>query len=53
MTEKANAVMDDVFKIGQKLRDDMLVDLSQTEREQLSTTLSTVKSRLIRLLETP
>jgi MarR family transcriptional regulator, transcriptional regulator for hemolysin len=52
LTPKANAVMDDVFEIGQKLRDDMLVDLSGIEREQLIAMLSTVKKRLIRLLET-
>ena len=43
----------DIQEIGQKLRDDMLVDLSQKEREQLVAALSTMKSRLIRLLETP
>jgi DNA-binding MarR family transcriptional regulator len=53
MTDKATAIMDEVGVIGQKLRDDMLVDLPQSEREQLVTTLSTMKSRLIRLLETP
>ncbi len=53
MTPKANAIMDEVSVVGQKLRDDMLVDLSQKEREQLVAALSTMKSRLIRLLETP
>ena len=53
MTEKAKAIMDEVGVIGQKLRDDMLVDLSQSEREQLVVLLSTMKTRLIRLLETP
>ncbi len=53
MTDKATGVMDEVGVIGQKLRDDMLTDLSQTDREQLVTLLSTMKSRLIRLLETP
>jgi MarR family transcriptional regulator for hemolysin len=53
MTPKATAIMDEVGVIGQKLRDDMLVDLSQSEREQLVVLLSTMKSRLIRLLETP
>lgn len=53
MTEKAAAIMDEVSGIGQKLRDDMLSDLSQSEREQLAGSLSTIKSRLIRLLETP
>ena len=53
MTDKLNAIMDEVGVIGQKLRDDMLVDLSQSEREHLVGTLSTIKSRLIRLLETP
>ncbi|MDB5396538.1 MAG: MarR family transcriptional regulator [Rhodospirillales bacterium] len=53
MTEKAAAIMDEVGVIGQKLRDDMLIDLSQSEREQLVVLLATIKSRLIRLLETP
>jgi MarR family transcriptional regulator for hemolysin len=53
MTDKATDIMDEVGVIGQKLRDDMLVDLSQSEREQLVVLLSTMKSRLIRLLETP
>ena len=53
MTDKAAAIMDEVGVIGQKLRDDMLVDLSQSEREHLVGTLATIKSRLIRLLETP
>ncbi len=53
MTDKAQAIMGEVSVIGQKLRDDMLIDLSQTEREQLVVLLSTMKSRLIRLLETP
>jgi len=53
ITDKALAVMDEVAAIGQRLRDDMLVDLNQTEREHLVVSLSTVKQRLIRLLETP
>jgi MarR family transcriptional regulator for hemolysin len=53
MTEKATATMDEMGVIGQKLRDDMLVDLSPTELENLIGTLTTIKSRLIRLLETP
>lgn len=53
MTDKATAIMDEVGVIGQKLRDDMLEDLSQSDREQLVALLSTMKSRLIRLLETP
>ena len=52
MTDKAAAVMDEVVVIGQKLRDDMLVDLSESEREQLVVTLTTLKTRLNRLLET-
>jgi DNA-binding MarR family transcriptional regulator len=51
MTAKAQAIMEDVAAIGQKLREDMLVDLSAPEREQLVEMLSTVKSRLICLLE--
>ena len=53
MTDKATAIMDEMGVIGQKLRDDMLVDLSPSELEALIGTLATIKSRLIRLLETP
>jgi DNA-binding MarR family transcriptional regulator len=53
MTEKAAAVMDEVGVIGQKLRDDMLTDLSESERDELVRLLNTIKTRLIRLLETP
>jgi hypothetical protein len=45
--------MDEVAAIGQKLRDDMLVDLSEAERDHFVGTLSTIKARLIRLLEAP
>jgi DNA-binding MarR family transcriptional regulator len=53
MTDKATDIMDEMAVIGQKLRDDMLVDLSPDELEALIGTLTTIKSRLIRLLETP
>jgi hypothetical protein len=53
MTDKAAAIMDEMGVIGQKLRDDMLVDLSPSELEALIGTLAKIKSRLIRLLETP
>jgi DNA-binding MarR family transcriptional regulator len=53
MTDKAAAIMDEVAEIGQKLRDDMLIDLSAADRDQFVSTLSTIKSRLIRLLESP
>ena len=53
MTDKAAALMDEMGVIGQKLRDDMLVDLSPAELEGLIASLTTIKSRLIRLLETP
>jgi MarR family transcriptional regulator for hemolysin len=53
MTEKAAALMDEMGVIGQKLRDDMLVDLSPSELEALIASLTTIKSRLVRLLETP
>ena len=53
MTDKADAIMDEMGVIGQKLRDDILVDLSPSELEALLATLATIKSRLIRLLETP
>jgi DNA-binding MarR family transcriptional regulator len=50
---KANAVMDEVGVIGQKLREDVLSDFSEPERQQLVELLSVVKSRLIHLLEYP
>ena len=53
MTDKAAALMDEMGVIGQKLRDDMLIDLSPPELEGLIASLTTIKSRLIRLLETP
>ncbi len=53
MTEKATSIMDEVSVIGQKLRDDMLIDLSPDELETLISTLTKIKSRLVRLLETP
>ena len=53
MTDKAAALMDEMGVIGQKLRDDMLVDLSPSELEGLIASLTTIKSRLIHLLETP
>ena len=53
MTEKATSIMDEVSVIGQKLRDDMLVDLSPDELETLIGLLTKIKSRLVRLLETP
>jgi MarR family transcriptional regulator for hemolysin len=53
MTEKAAAIMDEMGVIGQKLRDDMLVDLSPSELDGMIDTLTKIKSRLIRLLETP
>src|ERR1700761_51825 len=53
MTDKAAALMDEMGVIGQKLRDDMLVDLSPAELQGLIASLTTIKSRLIRLLETP
>jgi len=53
MTEKATSIMDEVSVIGQKLRDDMLIDLSPDELETLISTLTKIKSRLARLLETP
>jgi DNA-binding MarR family transcriptional regulator len=53
MTGKADAIMDQMASIGQQLRDDMLTDLPQGEREHLVVLLSTIKSRLISLLEAP
>jgi DNA-binding MarR family transcriptional regulator len=53
LTGKADAIMDQMAAIGQKLRDDMLADLSESERRQLVALLSTIKSRLNILLEAP
>jgi DNA-binding MarR family transcriptional regulator len=52
MTSKASAIMDEVGVIGRKLREDMLEDIPPDDRERLVGELSTIKSRLIRLLET-
>jgi MarR family transcriptional regulator, transcriptional regulator for hemolysin len=52
MTDKATAIMDEVGVIGQKLRDDMLVDLSPSELEALIGTLTTIKARGSRVWET-
>jgi DNA-binding MarR family transcriptional regulator len=52
MTEKAAGVMDEAAAIGQRMRENMMVDVSQSEREQLVATLSTIKFRLCLLLET-
>jgi MarR family transcriptional regulator for hemolysin len=53
MTEKATAVIDEVSVIGHQLRDDMFVDLSQSECEHLVGALATIKSRLTYLSEAP
>jgi DNA-binding MarR family transcriptional regulator len=53
ITSKASAIMDEVGVIGRKLREDMLEDIPPHDRERLVGELSTIKSRLIRLLETP
>jgi DNA-binding MarR family transcriptional regulator len=53
LTGKADAIMDQMASIGQTLRDDMMVDLRQSEQEHLVALLSTVKFRLISLLEAP
>jgi DNA-binding MarR family transcriptional regulator len=53
LTGKADAIMDQMAAIGQKLRDDMLADLSESERRQLVALLSTIKLRLNILLEAP
>ncbi len=53
ITTKASAIMDEVGMVGQKLREDMLADIPLEDRERLVGELSTIKSRLIRLLETP
>jgi MarR family transcriptional regulator for hemolysin len=52
MTDKAQCIMEEVGTIGQRLREDMLTDLPPDERDHLVSALSTVKSRLLRLLET-
>ncbi len=51
ITEKADEIMDEAGAIGQQLREDMLIDLSEGEREQLVRLLSKIRARLIRLLE--
>ncbi len=51
MTEKASCIMEEVDKVGHRLREDMVADLAESERDRLVSTLSTIKSRLIRLLE--
>ena len=51
MREKAEKIMGDVGLIGQQLREDMLADLTQDQRDALVASLSTVKTRLVRLLE--
>ena len=53
LTEKAEGILEEVGEIGQKLQDDMLADLGIEERETLFAALATIKSRLVRLLETP
>jgi DNA-binding MarR family transcriptional regulator len=53
MSEKADAVIEEVASIGHQLREDMLIDLPEAERAHFITLLSTVKSRLVHLLETP
>lgn len=53
LTDKAEDIMDEVSEIGRQLSDDMLADLSNDERERLFAALSAIKSRLVRLLETP
>jgi len=53
MTEKAEDIMDEVGEIGHQLREDMLCDLSREERDKLIATLTTIKLRLVKLLETP
>jgi len=53
VTAKAELIMDEVATIGQKVREDMLSDLPQQERERFVELLSIVKNRLTRLLENP
>jgi MarR family transcriptional regulator, transcriptional regulator for hemolysin len=50
ITEKAAMVMDEAAMIGQSIREDMLVDLSRSEQEQLAAAMSTIKLRLYLLL---
>jgi DNA-binding MarR family transcriptional regulator len=51
LTGKAEGILEEVGQIGQKLQDDMLTDLDAAERETLFTSLATIKTRLVRLLE--
>ena len=50
MTEKAHTIIEEVAAIGKTMLEDMLVDLSATDRNRLVSTLTTVKSRLVNLL---
>ena len=50
MTEKAHTIIEEVAAIGKTMLEDMLVDLSATDRDRLVCTLTTVKSRLVNLL---
>ena len=53
LTDKSERIMGEISSIGQKLREDIVTDLSAIEREQLINHLSAVKARLIHLLEAP
>ena len=52
LTTKAEAILEEVGPIGQELQDDMLADLGAKERADLANALATIKTRLVRLLET-
>src|SRR5579872_608716 len=52
LTPKAEAILEEVGPIGQELQEDMLTDLGAKERADLANTLATIKTRLVRLLET-
>jgi DNA-binding MarR family transcriptional regulator len=52
LTGKAEAILEEVGPIGQELQEDMLADLGPKERAELADALVTIKTRLVRLLET-
>lgn len=52
LTPKAESILEMVGPVAQKLQEDMLVDLGTKEQESFRDTLATIKTRLVKLLET-
>ena len=52
LTSKAESILEKVGPIGQEIQEDMLADLGAKERAELFSALATIKTRLVRLLET-